>query len=240
MGAALVIYNRRKFAGRSGNVLTLLFLAAPIPLVLATQFVMVMKHFQIHYLSPIVPLSTVAIIWLVWLTHARIQTIRLRRYANGTVAIMLLAAGTLQSAIALGRIDAERRDRDADRRAWGLILAKYPGSIIVGTYIVPEINYAINFGLMYTRPDFANRANEIIRNSFSIVGDNLFRPGTGPDTGYFDLARLNDFIAGGQHFLVVFPKTTPFHRLECAEPVVALRNEHVCALVKVLPREASK
>jgi hypothetical protein len=83
-------------------------------------------------------------------------------------------------------------------------------------------------------------ANAILRNNLSIYGDNLFRPGSGPDTGFFDLSRLNDFISSGQHFLAVFPKAIPFKRLECAEPIVVLRYEHVCSIVKVLAREESK
>jgi hypothetical protein len=152
---------------------------------------------------------------------------------------MLLAAGAWQSANTLVQVEAARLERDADRYALDSFLAKYPDSIIVGTYNIPEINYAIHFGLMYTRPAFANRANEILRNNFSISDGNLFRPGTGPDTSLFDLSRLNDFIAEGQHFLVIFPKTTPFRRLECAEPVIVLRYDHACVLVKVLPRETA-
>jgi hypothetical protein len=240
LGAALAIYNRRKLAERGVNALTLLFLAAPMPLVFCVQLLFVMKHFLRQYLVAIVPLSTVAIVWLLWLAHDRIKTARLRRYANGAVSIMLFAVGIWQSATVLGRIDTARLERDTDRRTLDSIIAEYPGSVVIGTYVVPEINYAMHFGLSYTRPAFANWANTFLPNDFAIAGDNLFRPGTGPDTGYFDIARLNDFIAGGQHFLVLFPKTSPFSRLECSEPLIVLRNEHVCSLVKVLPREGGR
>ena len=240
IGFVIATYNHRRFSTRTGNILALLFFAAPMALVFAAQLFIVMKHFLLQYLSPIVPLSTVAIVWLFWLAHARIETARLRRYANGAVAIVLFSAGVWHSAMTLAQVDAASREKDADRSTLDGLLAKYPGSIVVGTYTVPEINFAIHFGLTYTRPDFSNMANEILRNNLSIYGDNLFRPGTGPDTGFFDISRLNDFIAGGQHFLAVFPKTIPFKRLECAEPIVVLRYEHVCSIVKVLPREGSK
>jgi hypothetical protein len=240
IGFVIATYNHRRFSTRTGNILALLFFAAPMALVFAAQFFIVMKHFLPQYLSPIVPLSTVAIVWLFWLAYARIETARLRRYANGAAGIVLFLAGVWHSAMTLAQVDAASREKDVDRSTLDALLAKYPGSIVVGTYTVPEINFAIHFGLTYTRPDFSNMANEILRNNFSIYGDNLFRPGTGPDTSFFDISRLNDFITGGQHFLAVFPKTIPFKRLECAEPIVVLRYEHVCSIVKVLPREESK
>jgi hypothetical protein len=157
-----------------------------------------------------------------------------RRPPRRPFAVLAVGLGCLWTGLGFHTLRFKRDIHSAEVRELEKVLVRYPGARIIGAYAAPERTYALNFALGYTSLPFRREASVKIPSdiSYHLSGSLAWvsLASHGP------IRFLTPYLAE-RPVLLVFPRSIPFNRFECEEPVWSGENFHVCRVLKVLDRE---
>jgi hypothetical protein len=188
------------------------------------QLCLALKPTQVHYFMPVVPLAPVLLAWL-------LGTSRIGLRLASPFAVLAVCLGCLWSGAAFRTLASERAVRSAEVRELERALVRYPGAMVIGTYPVLDLNYALNFALGYTSFGFRVEASPKLPSDLSYHRGGFVFSALG-DSGA--MRRIGPLLAAGRTVLLAFPNDVPFDRFECEQPVWKGKNFHTCRVLKVL------
>jgi hypothetical protein len=188
------------------------------------QLCLALKPTQVHYFLSVVPLATVLLAWLV-------RTNRIGARLAGLAAVLALCLGGLWTVSGFNTLSFERAVRGAQVREFERALLQYPGALVIGTYRVPDLNYALNFAVGYTSTAFRTEVSPKLPSGLSYHRGGFIVSAIG---NYGPLRRIDPFLAAGRPVLLAFPLEVPFERFECAEPVWKSVRFHICRVLRVV------
>jgi hypothetical protein len=189
------------------------------------QLCLAVKPTQVHYFMAVVPLATVLLAWLVRTTG------RVGARLAGLGAVLAVGLGCLWSNAGFEILRAERAVRSAQVREFERALLQYPGALVIGTYRVPDLNYALNFAAGYTSTAFRIEVSPKLPSDLSYHRGGFIVSAIG---NYGPLRRVDPFLAAGRTVLLAFPVEVPFERFECAQPIWSNARFHICRVLRVL------
>ncbi len=169
--------------------------AAIVAATLGTAILLVLKHFSIHYLMPVLAIAPAIIIWAVS---------RFSRWQSPYVvaaAIAAIVGGT--SIVNMSATFAnERALRRENEKAVNEVIARYQNPVVLGAYRAGYKPLAIVIGLAWSDPKFARLFTQTTAAD-SLIYDAGFKKPWRAHSGPVDWSYLDQFEKAGRAVLIV-------------------------------------
>jgi hypothetical protein len=167
----------------------------------ALELMMVLKHFGVHYAMPIVILTGLVLV-LATAVFVDLKGPSAVSFLS-CVLVCMLVVSSWYYVSAFARLRLASQSRAVDMRGVNAAVAQYNRPIVIGSYRVPHLGYAFQFGLGYVAPPFAAKlSGSGDRLSYNIWNGKFSRPGI----AWEDATYIDSLMRSGRPVLLILPR----------------------------------
>ncbi|MDH4199233.1 MAG: hypothetical protein OEV66_02545 [Spirochaetia bacterium] len=222
---ALVLMWRRERSVKSDRLAGLI---VPVILILVMlgQTLMVLKHFSIRYMVPVLPVSLVGLAWLIRIIWVNPKKWMIARWLPTAMLAACFVLGVMATYHLQKTLHSNRVLSKQEQALFSNEINKHKDPFIIGTYRSLLPKGAIYFGLTYTRGELNEAAKPFLENfdGYNMWTKSLFL--SSPE-------QINKIIASGRDVLMVVPDFFPQPDAFILESLVHVSNRTLFRVIRM-------